>query len=154
QLVLHDSSSKRPSDWVQMVYTALEAGINSFEIAGRGAGLVDGFGEAIRAVDRNLVFVAWRLGWTTSKGGAPERDLSAEGIARTTEPAIARPGIGYVDAAVLDDPDSDELSAQAMDTLRRLKDMGRIRMIGVSGSNDCTAAYISSRNFDLVSTSF
>jgi|SRR6185312_14195180 len=154
QLVLADSGGKRPSDWVQLVYTALESGINSFEIAGRSAGLVDAFGEAIRAVDRNLVFIAWRLGWATSNTGAAVRDFSAEGVARTIEAAIARTGIGYVDAAVLDDPPAGELSVQAMETLKRLKDMGRVRMIGVSGSNDCTDAYISSRNFDLVSTSF
>lgn len=154
QLVLADTSARKPSDWVQLVYAALENGINAFEVAGRGAGLVDGFAEAIQAVDRNLVYISWRLGWTTSKGGAPERDFSAEGLTRTVEAAVSRTGLGYLDAVVLDDPQTDELSPQAMDALRRLKDMGRVRMLGVSGANECTDAYISSRNFDLVATTF
>ncbi len=153
-LVMTDNPARRPSDWVQMVYAAFESGINAFEVAGRHPALIDGFGEAIKAVDRNLVFVAWRLGWGSSPTGAAVRDFSAEGLVGTIEAVVARTGLGYLDAAILDDPPADALSAQALDALKRLKDMGRVRLLGVSGASEATDAYISSRAFDLVATTF
>jgi aryl-alcohol dehydrogenase-like predicted oxidoreductase len=153
-LVLGDMAARpRPQDWISSVYTALENGINAFEVAGHAPALVEGFAEAIGAVDRNLVFVGWRLGWTLTTGG-PKRDFSAEGLANAIESGVARTGLGYLDAVILDEPQSDELSPQALDTLKRLRDMGRVRMVGVLGADEATDAYISSGAFDLLATSF
>ena len=62
------------------------------------------------------------------------RDFSPEGLAVAVEGVLARTGLGYLDATILDDPNAEELSPQALDMLKRLKDMGRIRLLGVTGA--------------------
>ena len=121
-LVLSDSVRLREAEWVALIYAALESGINAFEITGSQPALIDGVGQALQAIDRRLVFLAWRL--------------------------------GYIDAAILDDPHSDEFSPPALDMLRRLKDMGSLHLLGVTGRDDAMDAYISSGAFDLVATPF
>jgi aryl-alcohol dehydrogenase-like predicted oxidoreductase len=153
-LTLSDSNARRASDWVQIIYAGLENGINAFYVVGQQSALIDGFSEAMKAIDRNLVFVGWRLGWTVTNSGAVARDFSAEGLTHSVESAVARTGLGYVDAAILDDPKSDELSPKALEALKQLKEAGRIRLLGVSGQSEATDAYISSRAFDLLATTF
>ena len=153
-LILSDSSRMREAEWVSLIYAALESGINAFEITGSQPALIDGVGQALQAIDRRLVFLAWRLGWTTTTSGAPARDFSPEGLCRTVESLVARTGLGYLDATILDDPHSEELSPPALDMLRRLKDMGSIHLLGVTGHDDAMDAYISSGAFDLVATPF
>jgi hypothetical protein len=153
-LVLSDSGGMREADWVSLIYAALESGINAFEITGSQPTLIDGVGQALQAIDRRLVFVAWRLGWSISTSGQPVRDFSPEGLAQVVESVVARTGLIYLDATILDDPQSEELSPRALDMLRRLKDMGRIHLLGVTGRDDAMDAYISSGAFDLVATPF
>ncbi len=153
-LVLSDAPRMREADWVSLIYAALENGINAFEINGSQPALIDGVGQALQAIDRRLAFVAWRLGWGVLPSGAPTRDFSPEGLCRTVESLVARTGLGYLDATILDDPRSDEFSPPALDMLRRLKDMGSIHLLGVTGSDDAIDAYISSGAFDLVATPF
>ena len=153
-LVLSDSAGMREADWVALIYAALESGINAFEVTGAAPALVDGLSQALQAIDRRLVFVAWRLGWSISTSGQAVRDFSPEGLAHVVESVVARTGITYLDATILDDPHTEELSPQALDMLRRLKDMGRIHLLGVTGRDDAMDAYISSGAFDLVATPF
>lgn len=154
-LVLSDSNAAmREADWISLIYAALESGINAFEVTGASPALVDGLSQALQAIDRRLIFVAWRLGWSPTTSGAPARDFSPEGLARCVESVVARTGLGYIDATVLDDPNTEELSPQALDMLKRLKDMGCIRLLGVTGRDDAMDAYISSGAFDLVATPF
>ncbi len=153
-LVLTDTNGMREADWVSLIYAALESGINAFEITGAQPTLIDGVGQALQAIDRRLVFVAWRLGWSISTSGQPVRDFSPEGLANVVESVVARTGLTYLDATILDDPQSEELSPPALDMLRRLKDMGRIHLLGVTGRDDAIDAYISSGAFDLVATPF
>jgi aryl-alcohol dehydrogenase-like predicted oxidoreductase len=153
-LVLSDSVRLREAEWVALIYAALESGINAFEITGSQPALIDGVGQALQAIDRRLVFLAWRLGWSTLPSGAPTRDFSPEGLCRAVEGIVARTGLGYIDAAILDDPHSDEFSPPALDMLRRLKDMGSLHLLGVTGRDDAMDAYISSGAFDLVATPF
>lgn len=154
-LVLSDSVARlREADWVALIYAALESGINAFEITGSQPSLIDGVGQALQAIDRRLVFVAWRLGWSIGTSGQPVRDFSPETLARVVETVVARTGLTYLDATILDDPAAQELSPRSMDMLRRLKDMGRIRLLGITGRDDAMDAYISSGSFDLIATPF
>ena len=153
-LVLDDANGGRASDWVSMIYAGLESGINAFAVTGHQPTLLDGVAEAFKAVDRSLLFIAWRLGWTVSPSGALVRDFSPEGLAFTVESMVSRTGLGYLDAVILDDPHTDELSPHALDMLKTLRESGRIRLIGVAGQNEATDAYISSGAFDLLATQF
>ena len=152
---LADSGARsRPGDWTPILYSALENGVNAFEVTGRHPAIAEGLGMALRPVERRLLFVAWRIGSAIAPSGATIRDFSPQGMARLIESSIARSGLGYLDAIVLDDPGVDELSPKALELLKGLRDEGRVRMLGVAGDNDAIDAYISARAFDLLFTPF
>jgi len=94
----------RPADWMALIYAAFENGINAFEVSGDSPAMLDGITQALRAVERNLVYVAWRVGTRTGPAGAVVRDFSAQNLNRTVDALLKRTGIGYLDAVVLDDP--------------------------------------------------
>ncbi len=153
-LSLADSTAMRASDWIALVYAGMESGINAFEVAGCDPVLIEAFGQAIKAVERNLLFIAWRLGGAATPSGATARDFPADSLTATVEAALARTGLDYLDAGILDDPAASELPPQALEALTRLREAGRIRMLGVSGGDGATDAYISSGAFDVIATTF
>lgn len=147
-LALSDGPKRlSPADWTRLTYAALESGVNTFEIVGRDPALLDGVSLGLQAVDRHLVFVALRLGST----GERKYDFSAENLARTVEATLARGGFEYLDAVLLDDPADDALPPEALSTLKALRSAGRTRMIGVCGQNPAVDAYITTRQFDILS---
>ena len=134
---------RRTEDWRELTYAGLEAGVNAFEIVGVNPAIVDGLAEGLRAVERHMVFVGLRLGPT------PEgRDFSPAHLARRVESVIARTGLDYLDLCLLDDPGENELSAEALSTLKGLRATGRTRLIGVGGRGTALDAYISTGAFD------
>jgi len=148
-LMLEDNTPRhRPKDWQAFIYAAFECGVNTFEIVGRHPALLEGLGLALQAIERRLVFVSLRLGVT------PARDFSPDGLRHTTDSVIALVGTNYLDAVVLDDPHSEELGADALQTLRDIRKSGRARLIGVGGADDAIDAYISSGAFDILRTPF
>jgi aryl-alcohol dehydrogenase-like predicted oxidoreductase len=152
---LADSAARsRPSDWTSIIYTALENGINAFEVVGRHPAIAEGLGLALQSIERRLVFVSWRVGSALAPSGATIRDFSPDSMRNLTESAIARSGLGYLDAVVLDDPHSNELSPQALELLKAMREQGRTRMLGVAGEDDAIDAYISVGAFDLLCTPF
>lgn len=143
-----------PQAWVPMIYSAFENGINTFEVVGRQPALVEGFGQAIQAVERRLVFIALRLGLAVSPAGAVLRNFTAESLLLQLESFLSRTHLDYVDAVILDDPKVSELSPKALEGLKAMREAGRARMLGVAGSDDAIDAYISTRAFDLLCTPF
>lgn len=147
-------SRNTPQAWVQLIYSAFENGINAFEVVGRQPALVEGFGQAMQAVERRLVFVALRLGLAVSPAGATLRNFSPESLMVQLESFLSRTHLDYVDAVILDDPQVEELSPQALDGLKAMREAGRARMLGVAGEDSAIDAYISTRAFDLLCTPF
>jgi aryl-alcohol dehydrogenase-like predicted oxidoreductase len=148
-LRLDDNKARaRPGDWEAFVYAALECGINAFEIVGQHPALIEGLGVALKAIERRLVFIALRL------GVSPGRDFSPDGMRHLIDSVIARTDIDYLDAVILDDPHSDELSPYALETLTGIRQSGRARMLGVGGEDGAIDAYISTGAFDLLRTPF
>jgi aryl-alcohol dehydrogenase-like predicted oxidoreductase len=154
-LKLVDSHGRNtPQAWVQLIYSAFENGVNAFEVVGRQPALVEGFGQALQAVERRLVFVALRLGLAVSPAGATLRNFTPESLIVQLESFLSRTKLDYVDAVILDDPQVDELSPQALDGLKAMRESGRARMLGVAGHDSAIDAYISTRAFDLLCTPF
>jgi aryl-alcohol dehydrogenase-like predicted oxidoreductase len=133
---------------VALVHAALEQGVNYIEIPANEPEILFGLGEAVAAVDRNLMVLALRV------GGGIIRDFSAEGLARQIVDALKRTGLKHFDVILLDDPASDELSPQALATMKAARSTGRCRMIGVGGIGEAMDAYISIGVFDLLSIPF
>jgi aryl-alcohol dehydrogenase-like predicted oxidoreductase len=154
-LALADSQARtRAQDWEQLVYAALESGINSFEVVGRSPTIADGLARAIHAIERNLVCIAWRMGASHPLSGQPHRDFSPEGLQRGVEDVLARTGFSYLDAIILDDPRSEELSLNALRRLTDARGDGRVRFLGVAGEGDAMDAYISSGAFNILCTPY
>jgi aryl-alcohol dehydrogenase-like predicted oxidoreductase len=154
-LSLTDSTTRTtPQAWQQLIYAAFESGINAFEVVGRQPSLIEGVGQAIKAVERRLVFVALRLGPVVSPAGAILRDFSPDSLMLSLESFLGRTGLDYVDAVILDDPQVEELSPQALDGLKAMREAGRARMLGVAGQDSAIDAYISAGAFDLLCTPF
>jgi aryl-alcohol dehydrogenase-like predicted oxidoreductase len=148
-LRLDDGGARpRPGDWQAFLYAAFECGINAFEIVGRHPALIEGLGAALEAVERRLVFVSLRL------GVSPSRDFSPDGMRHLIDSVITRTGMDYLDAVILDDPHSEELSPYALEMLRGIRQSGRARMLGVGGEDDAIDAYLSAGAFDLLRTPF
>lgn len=145
-LALTDAPNRRRAeDWRQLIYDALECGVNAFEVVGTNPAIVEGLGEALKSVERHLVFVGLRLG-PTPQG----RDFSANHLAMMTESTIARMGVEYLDLLQLDDPGEGELSGDAMATLKALRAAGRTRLVGVAGESPALDFYISSGGFNAI----
>lgn len=154
-LKLVDAPSRNtPQAWVPLIYSAFENGINTFEVVGRQPAMVEGFGQAIQAVDRRLVFIALRLGLAVSPAGAILRNFTADSLLLQLESFLSRTHLDYVDAVILDDPQVEELSPKALEGLKAMREAGRARMLGVAGSDAAIDAYISTRAFDLLCTPF
>lgn len=153
-LVLGDDPTRpRASDWVALIYAALENGINAFEVTGRDPAIMDGVAQALQAVERRLVFITWRLGsYTTSDGLA--RDFSGDGLTRQLCAVLARTGLDYLDVAMLDEPQDHELPREALSALTELKSAGAARLVGVAGDGDALDAYISTGAFDVLAAPF
>ena len=148
-LSLTDNNNRsRPADWQAFLFAAFERGINAVEIIGRHPALIEGVGMALQAIERRLVFVSLRL------GVSPGRDFTPDGMRHVIDSVITRTGADYLDAVVLDDPQSQELSPYALETLRGIRQSGRARMLGVAGKDDAMDAYISIGAFDLLSIPF
>jgi aryl-alcohol dehydrogenase-like predicted oxidoreductase len=140
----------RPADWLTLIYAAFENGINAFEVSGESPAMIEGLSRAFGAVDRHLIYVAWRLGTRMGPGGVLMRDFSAQTLSRTVDAILARTGIGYLDAVVLDDPHTEEFSHQALEMLKQMRADGRARMLGIAGQDDALDALLSTGAFDLL----
>lgn len=154
-LRLADSPARNSAQaWRQLVFAALECGVNAFEVVGRHPSLIDGVGEAIQAIERRLVFVTLRLGPVATPSGGTTRDFSPDSLLLSLESFLSRTGLEYADGVVLDDPQVEELSPQALDGLKAMREAGRAHMLGVSGDGPAIDAYISAGAFDLLATPF
>ncbi len=148
-----DRSKPRPADWTHFVYAALEHGLNAFELSGSDPVVIDGVAEALASVERDLVFVTWRLGDEMSHTGL-DRDFSPEALQLQVSSAVSRTGLGRLDALLLDEPTEEELSYAGLAALQTLKSTGAVRYVGVRGEGESIDAHIASGAFDLLSTPY
>jgi aryl-alcohol dehydrogenase-like predicted oxidoreductase len=147
-LRLEDQPRLRGSDWRKLIFSALESGINSFEIDGVSSALIEGAAEAFSTVERRLLFIGWRL------RGALDRALKAQAVHDMIDQALDRTGLGHLDLATLDDPDANVFPAETLEQLKALRGARLIRLLGVAGAGDKFDAYVASGQFDAMATPF
>jgi aryl-alcohol dehydrogenase-like predicted oxidoreductase len=146
-LSVADNPGFRAADWTALAYSALENGVNSFEIVGRDPAVIEGLSEAFTSVARRLLFVGLRLGYNTEG----RRDYSASCMAGSTQAAISRGNLEHLDFVMLDDPAGDELPPEGLKALKEMKRDGKINQLGVRGRDEAIEAYILTESFDLLS---
>lgn len=153
-LTLDDDASMRgPQACRQLIYAALEQGINSFHLASADPDLPATVGEALSVVDRNLVFVSQRLG-VVADGRKSVRDFSPEALSATVDHALEGSNLQQIDLVMLDNPGADEFPQRALSTLKALRSVGKVRLLGVAGDNDAMEAYVSTGAFDVLATPY
>lgn len=149
-LALTDMRGWDADDWTALIHSALEEGINTFEIVGRSPAILDGVAAGLGSIERRLVFVGLRLGVTATG----QRDYSPQALVGAIQTAVARTGLDYLDVALLDDPAAEALSPEALTALKAERSRGAIRMIGIAGVDPAIDFYISTGAFDVLAMPF
>lgn len=136
-----------------LIYSGLEAGINSFRLETADPVLADVVGQALSHVDRKLVCVSLMLGTGDGRRGS-QRDFSAEGMTHAMDRVLHVSGLGHIDVALLDEPEEDELAQSTLHALKALRATERVRLLGVSGEGEVMDTYVSTGAFDVLATPF
>jgi len=145
--------ARGPQAGCELVYSALEAGINSYRLETADPVLAEVLGEALRHVDRKLVQVSLTLGAGDGRRGS-ERDFSADGMTQAIDRALRVSGLGWFDVALLDEPAEHELPQSALNALKSLRANQRVRLLGVSGEGEIMDTYVSTGAFDVLTTPY
>lgn len=136
-----------------LIFSALEAGINSYRLETADPVLAETVGQALSNVDRKLLNVSLELGAGDGRRGS-QRDFSAEGMTGAIDRCLHVSGLGWIDVALLEEPGEDELPQSSLNALKALRATERVRYLGVSGSGEVMDAYVSTGAFDVLGTPF
>jgi aryl-alcohol dehydrogenase-like predicted oxidoreductase len=148
-LLLRDTGrSQAPGAWRTLAVCAMECGINAFELEAGVAPLAAGFREAMEAVERRLLFVAWRIigDGRTPTDGRYLREAVREGLNQT--------GSGYFDLLTLDEAAYATLTPEGAATLDDLRAAGLALQIGVAGVGDLVDQAVATGAFDALGSPF
>lgn len=137
---------------LELLYSALEAGINSYRLEAADPVTAEILGEALSHVNRELVCVSLNLG--VGEGKNAVRDFSADGITNAIDQVLHFSGLGWVDVAVLQEPGEHELQQSSLTALKALRATGRIKLLGVAGEGEVMDAYVSTGAFDVLMTPY
>lgn len=142
-----------PTAAKEMIFSALEAGINSYRLESADPVLAEIVGQALGHVERRLIGVSLTLGAGDGRRGN-ERDFSAEGMTGAIDRALHVSGLGWIDLALLHEPGEDELPQSSLNALKALRQTGRVKLLGVSGEDPVMDTYVSTGAFDVLATPF
>lgn len=145
-LRLADHPRMSGKDWRNLIFTALETGINSFEVHGSSNALLEGVGESLTTIERRLLFVGWRL---RSSGEL----LSAQAIHDVVDVAVERCGLSHVDLVTVDDPGG-AFPPTAMAALMGLRQSGLIRSLGLASRGESQDRHLATGMFDALASPF
>lgn len=147
------SLAQGPAAARELIYCALEAGINSYRLESADPVLAEVAGQALSHLDRKLVGVSLTLGRGDGRRG-PQRDFSAEGMTAAIDRALHVSGLGWIDMALLEEPGEDELPQSSLNALKALRATGRVLLLGVAGGGEVMDAYVSTGAFDILATPY
>lgn len=128
-LRLADSPRLRANDWRALVFTALENGVNSFQIDGDAPELLKGAGEAFASVERHLLFLTWRI-----RGDAMQHGQQTLDVLRRS--AFEGLSLDYLDLVLINDPQSASLPVAFEAGLQDLQKGRALRGVGIASRGD------------------
>ena len=127
---------------LDLLYSALEAGVNSYRLETADPVAAEVLGEALSHVDRKLVYVSLTLG--AGDGRDQQRDFSAQGMTAAIDRVLHFSGLGWIDVAVLHEPGETELAQSSLSALKAMRATGRITARSMALLNACTRRFIGS----------
>ncbi|WP_421737135.1 hypothetical protein [Caulobacter sp.] len=146
-LRLSDQSRLRAAEWRTLIFTAIENGINSFQIDGESPDLLRGAAEAFASVERRLLFLTWRV-----------RDEDGQVTPAVIDAMMAAAsddlGLDYLDLVLINDPQTPEPPAAANAALRTLREGRAIRGLGVASRGDVDPGLMASGLVTALSSPF
>ena len=145
--------ARGPEACSEIIYTALEAGINSYRLRDASPVLAEVLGEALKHVDRKLLQVSLTIGAGDGRR-VSDRDFSAQGMTSCIDKALNASKLGWFDQAILDQPGTEELPQSSLNALKALRATERVRLLGVSGDGDVMDTYVSTGAFDVLVTPY
>jgi L-galactose dehydrogenase len=123
-------------DCVETVRKALDGGINFIDVSpAYGETLAEAnLGKALDGIPRDRYYLATKMGaYSEAKG---DYDYSADRTERSLHESLKRLGVDYVDLIQCHDiefADPDQIVAETLPTLQRLKKEGLTRFTGITG---------------------
>ncbi|MDI1282473.1 oxidoreductase [Brevundimonas sp.] len=148
-----DNIARGPAAACDLIYAALEAGINSYRLETADPVLAEVVGQALQHIDRKLVTVSLALGRGDGRRGS-DRDFTAEGMTASIDRALNVSRLGWIDMVLLEEPADDELPQSSLNALKALRATNRVRLLGVAGDGEVMDAYVSTGAFDVLVTPF
>lgn len=123
----------KDEDGIKLVQAGIDHGIKLLDTAfvyglGHSEELV---GQAIKNYDRHELTIATK-GAHDFSSGEPVMNNDPKFITQQVENSLKRLGTDYIDIYYLHFPDHDTPKAEAVGTLQRLREQGKIRAIGIS----------------------
>jgi len=146
-LRLSDQSRLRANEWRALIFTAIENGINSFQIDGESPALLQGAAEAFASVERRLLFLTWRV---REEAG----QFTDAVVERMMASVFDDLGLDYLDLVLINDPLGPDLPAGGDAALRTLHEGRAIRGLGVASRGDVDPALTSSGLVTALSSPF
>jgi aryl-alcohol dehydrogenase-like predicted oxidoreductase len=137
-----------PQAWRTVIFAAMENGINCFELTAGLDVLALGVGEALRSVERRLVFLSWKL------RGDGSHSLTADAIAASVRNGLQKTGAKYFDLLTMDEAAYQTLEPSAHGYLADLRAAGHCLQLGIVGDGPVVDACIQSAAFDVMATPF
>lgn len=148
-----DVLTRGPGEAKELIYSALEAGINAYRLETADPVLAEVVGQALSHIDRKLVCVSLAMGRGDGRRGH-ERDFTAEGMTGAIDRALHVSGLGWIDLALLEEPAEDELQQSSLNALKALRSTGRVKLLGVAGDGEVMDVYVSTGAFDVLATPY
>lgn len=137
----------------EMIFSSLEAGINSYRLETADPVLAEVVGRALSNVERKLLNVSLMLGTGDGRRGS-ERDFSPQGMTSAIDRGLNVSGLKWFDTAILQQPAEDELSQPSLSALKALRATERVKFLGVAGDDEVMDAYVSTGAFDVLATPY
>ena len=146
-LRLSDQSRLRANEWRALIFTAIENGINSFQIDGASPALLQGAAEAFASIERRLLFLTWQV---RDEAEQLTRDI----VDTMTASAFDELGLDYLDLVLLNDPLGPELTPSASTALRALHERRVVRGLGVASRGEVHPSLLNSGLVTALSSPF
>jgi len=141
-----DAERRSASDWVSLIYAALECGISGFEVHAMDSALGEGLAHALGGIDRRMVFVAMRI------AGRRAKAASLAEVGKEVKEVLTRTRLGHLDAVLLHEPSAPK--AASLRELGALKSAGVVRALGVAGDGEGVDTLIADGALDVLATGY
>lgn len=147
-LLRETSAAPTPQAWRGLLFGAMECGINCFELVAGSDTLARGMNEAMRAVERGLLFLSWRI------YGDIHRPLGADELGQSIRDGLSQTAAGYFDLLTLDEAAIQTLTPEAEALLNDMKGAGLVLQTGVFGDGAGADACVETARVDVLASPF